>query len=478
MRNRFFCALWLLAIAGSRARSEDWPQYRGPNASGVSHSTGLPIEFGPNKNVVWKTPLPPGHSSPILTRDRIFVTAVENQKLLTICLDRASGKILWRRESPRPRSEYHQPTNTPASPTPTTDGSNVFVFFGDFGLLSYGPDGNERWRTPLGPFNNVNGHGSSPILVDDKILLICDQDTNSFLIALDKNTGRVRWKTDRPEATRGYCTPSVYRPAQGPVEVIVPGSYLVESYAAETGQKLWWVRGIAWQVKSTPVIDEDKIYVNTYEQGGEGDPPEDIPPYEKVRAEFDHDKDGKLSAAEAPSEYVRKRWATLDLNKDGYMDEREWNFYRARRAAENVLVAIRTGGRGDLTDGNVLWRYRKSLPNTSMPLLYKETLFLIKDGGILQSLDPATGALQKNGRLRGALDRYFSSPVGADGKVYFTSESCKVSVINAAGEWELLALNDLDDECFATPAIADGRLYIRTRNTLYCFADRAAVQKE
>jgi len=478
MKTKISCASCLLLVAVAGARCEEWPQYRGQNAFGVSNSTGLPIEFGPAKNVVWKTPLPPGHSSPVITSDRIFVTAVENQKLLTICLDRSSGRILWRREAPRPRTEYHQPTNTPASPSPTTDGSNVFVFFGDFGLLSYGMDGNERWRTPLGPFNNVNGHGSSPIIVDDKIVLICDQDTNSFLIALDKNTGRVRWKVDRPEATRGYCTPGVYRPARGPVEVIVPGSYMVESYAAETGEKLWWVRGIAWQVKSTPVIDGDKIYVNTYEQGGEGDPPEEIPPYEKVRLQFDLDQDGKLSAAEAPSEYVKKRWATLDLNKDGYMDEREWNFYRARRAAENVMIAIRAGGRGDLTDSNVLWRYRKSLPNTPMPLLYRGTLFLIKDGGILQSLDPATGALLKLGRLRGALDRYFSSPVGADGKAYFTSESCKVSVINAAGNWELLALNDLDDDgCFATPAIADSRLYIRTRSALYCFAGASAVHK-
>ena len=463
--------LLLLALAVS-SRSEDWPQYRGANASGVSRSTGLPSEFGPAKNVLWKTALPPGHSSPILTEDRIFVTAFENQKLLTICLDRSTGKVLWRREAPRPRIESHQPTNTPASPSPVTDGRNVYVFFGDFGLLSYGPDGNERWREPLGPFNNVNGHGSSPILVGDKIVLICDQDTASFLIALDKESGRVVWKIPRPEATRGYCTPGVYRPPHGPVELIVPGSYQVESYRADTGEKLWWVRGVAWQVKTTPVIAGDKIYVNTYEQGGEGDPPEEIPAYDQVRAQFDLDKDGKLSSGEAPSAYVKKRWATLDLNKDGYLDEREWNFYRARRAAENVMVAIRAGGRGDLTGSNVLWRYRKSLPNTAMPLLYQDTIFLVKDGGVLQTLDPATGQLLKQGRLRGALDRYFASPVGADGKVYFTSEAGNVSVVSARGDWEILAVNNLDDECFATPAIADGRIYVRTRSALYCFGQQ------
>src|SRR5579872_6605533 len=190
-----------------RLQAEDWTQYRGPNASGVSASTGLPFEFGPEKNVVWKTRLPPGHSSPIMAGNRIFVTAFDNPKLLTFCLERSSGEIQWRREASRPRAEYHQPTNTPASPSPVTDGKNVYAFFGDYGIVSYGPDGNERWRLPLGPFNNVNGHGSSPILADDKLVLICDQDTNSYLIAVDKESGHVRWKIDRPEATRGYSTP-------------------------------------------------------------------------------------------------------------------------------------------------------------------------------------------------------------------------------------------------------------------------------
>jgi hypothetical protein len=127
-----------------------------------------------------------------------------------------------------------------------TDGQNVYVFFGDFGLLSYGPDGNERWRVPLGPFNNANGHGSSPILADGKLVLICDQDTGSYLIALDPQTGKAIWKTARPEYTRGYATPAVYRPRNAPAELIVPGSFEVASYGLETGEKLWWVRGMAW----------------------------------------------------------------------------------------------------------------------------------------------------------------------------------------------------------------------------------------
>src|SRR4030095_9046094 len=161
---------------------EDWTQFRGPNGTGVSASTGLPTEFGPTKNVVWKTELPPGHSSPVLTTDRIFVTAYKpgaknahaqasniknDYKLLVVCLDRASGKLLWEREVPRTRSGRLQNVNSPASPSPVTDGANVYVFFQEFGLVSYNANGKMRWQLPLGPFNMFYGFGASPILVDD-----------------------------------------------------------------------------------------------------------------------------------------------------------------------------------------------------------------------------------------------------------------------------------------------------------------------
>jgi len=228
--------------------------------------------------------LPRGHSSPVFTADHIFVTAFEGNRLLTICLDRDKGKLLWRREAPRERVESFQPTNGPASPSPVTDGTNVYVFFGDFGLLSYGPDGNERWRLPLGPFNNPNGHGSSPILADGKLALICDQDTGSYLIAVDPTAGRVLWKTMRPEYTRGYATPAVYRSKSGPTELIVPGSFEVASYALDTGEKLWWVRGMAWQLKSVPVIDRDRIFVNGWETDGDRQQRSDIPEFPQILA--------------------------------------------------------------------------------------------------------------------------------------------------------------------------------------------------
>ena len=145
----------------------------------------------------------------------------------------------------RRSTEEMQKTNGPASPTPVSDGRNVYVFFGDYGIICYGVDGDERWTLPLGPFNNANGHGSSPVLLDDMLVLICDQDTDSYVLALDKSNGKVRWKVSRPEVTRGYATPAVYRPKQGPAELIIPGAYELIAYNLANGEKLWWVRGMS-----------------------------------------------------------------------------------------------------------------------------------------------------------------------------------------------------------------------------------------
>ena len=195
----------------------DWSRFRGPNGTGVAEAARLPSDFGPDKKVVWKVTLPEGHSSPVFAGDRIFLTGAEGGKradagrekvvdqggrLYTLCVDRRTGKELWRREVPRPRLERYQPTNSAASPSPATDGKSVFVFFGDYGVMAYDLNGKERWRYRMGPFNNVNGHGSSPVVFEDAVIMLADQDSNSYLVSLDKATGRVKGKVVRPEATR------------------------------------------------------------------------------------------------------------------------------------------------------------------------------------------------------------------------------------------------------------------------------------
>jgi outer membrane protein assembly factor BamB len=462
-----FCLASSLAI-----HATDWTQFRGPNASGVSDAKDIPTEFGPKKNVVWTTPLPPGHSSPVLIADRIFLTAVDQQKLFTICLDRASGKELWRREVPRPRQQKLHTNNNPASPSPVSDGKNVYVFFTDFGLASYTAEGKERWRHPLGPFNNPFGMGASPVLSGNTLIMNCDSETGSFLIAVNKDTGAKKWRVERPDATRGFSTPLLYQPPDGPTQVLVTGSYRMTAYAVEDGETVWWVDGLTWQLKPTPVMSGDTIYVLGWAGGSDTGQQENLPIFEEVLKAWDKNHDGKLSKDEVPDEKLVKQWAENDLNGDGFLDERDWRIYRSKRAALNAINAFRLGGHGDMTSKSFRWQYTKSLPNATSPLLYQNVLYMVKEGGILTALDAATGNVLKQGRLTGAPGYYYSSPVAADGKLFTISEEGKVAVIKPGADWEILAVNDMEDGCHATPAIVDGRIYLRTHSALWCFARR------
>ncbi|HEU4714005.1 MAG TPA: PQQ-binding-like beta-propeller repeat protein [Pyrinomonadaceae bacterium] len=457
--------------------AEDWAQFRGPNGTGVSETKGVPDTFGPNKNVVWKTALPAGHSSPVLTRDRIFVTAHDKDKLYVIGLDRQTGKILWQREVPRSTVGRLQNVNGPASPSPVTDGKNVYVFFQDFGMLSYDAAGKERWKLPLGPFNMFYGFGASPILVDDKVILPVDQDNPaSYLIAVDKDSGKVRWKVDRPVVISGYSTPIVYQPKSGPKQIIIPESFQLSAYSVADGKRVWWVRGLACEMKSIASHDDEYLYINGwgFPQNQPGAQVKTVS-FEEGLARYDKDGDKQIAKSEAvggsePMDRMLKgAFEAFDMNRNEKLDDKDWEVFRAMMASENGLLAIKMGGQGDQTANAIRWRYQKPVPQVPSTLLYKGVLYMINDSGILISFDPTNGQVLKQGRLHGAIDKYFSSPVAADNKVFLIGQGGQVSVVKAAGEWEVLTVNELDDECYATPAIADGRIYIRTRSALYAF---------
>jgi len=170
---------------------------------------------------------------------------------------------------------------------------------------------------------------------------------------------------------------------------------------------------------------------------------------------------------------LKAAFEAFDTDRDEKLNEKDWNIFRAMLASENGLLAIKLGGQGDQTATAIRWRYQKPVPQVPSTLLYKGVLYMVNDGGVLISFDPATGNVIKQGRLQGAIDKYFSSPVAADEKVFLIGEGGAVSVLKAAGEWEILKVNQLDDECFATPAISDGKIYIRTRSALYCFGNKS-----
>jgi outer membrane protein assembly factor BamB len=465
--------------------ADEWAQFRGPNGTGVSATTNLPVEFGPEKNVVWKTALPPGHSSPVLTRDRIFVTAHTpttskdkfSYKLFVIALDRKTGKQLWQREIPRANKARLENVNGPASPSPVTDGANVYAFFQDFGLIAFTADGTEKWRMPLGPFNMFYGFGASPILVDDKLILPVDQDLGAYLLAVDKNSGRMKWKIERPDIISGYSTPTLYQPRNGPKQIIVPESFQLSSYSVADGKRLWWVRGLACEMKSVASYDNESLYIN-----GWGfplnQPGKQIAtvPFDEGLKRYDKNNDALIAKEEISGDDQMSKvlsplygFDAFDLDRDGRLNTKDWDVFRAMMASENGLLSIRLGGSGDMTQSAIRWKYQRPVPQVPSTLLYQGALFMVNDSGILISFDPATGNVIKQGRLKGAIDKYFASPVGADGKVWLISQDGTVSVVEAKGEWEVLSVNALGDEVFATPAIADGKLYIRTQSMLYCF---------
>jgi len=326
---------------------------------------------------------------------------------------------------------------------------------------------------PLGPVKNPFGHGASPILAGDTLLMNVDQDTDSFLIAVEKNSGRVLWRKDRPFAQRGYATPVLYRDPGGIWQIIVAGSYRLSGYDVQTGKEIWWIRGLPWQIKPTPVISGNEIYFVTY--SGESDPgqQEVVPSFADALSRLDRNKDGKISKDEITDPAAKSRFDEyLDLDRTGYLEERDWQQYRERRVGENGLRAYRLGDTGDLTETNQLWKNARSLPNVPSPLVYRGVLYTLKEGGILTSFNMRTGEILKQARLQDAPGDYYASPIAADGKIYTVSEEGKAVVIQAGDPWQVLRVNDMGDGSRSTPAIADSRLFVRTYGMLYCFAQK------
>lgn len=477
--RRLLFALLAMSVSGQPAATSsfsDWTRFRGPNGSGISASTDIPVEFSAERNLRWRLALPPGHSSPIVWNDRIYLTAVRGEALLTMAIDREAGTIIWESTAPATARPPVDKRNNPASPSPAVDDEGAYVFFQDFGLIAYDTAGKERWRMPLGPFDNIYGMGASPVLVDNLLVLPIDQSTDSYLLAVDKRTGREVWRTPRPEAKSGHATPILWFDPAGRPQVLLPGSFLLTGYDARTGEKLWWVRGLSFEIKSTPVISDGVLFINGY-GAPENDPGNkiNVPPPDEVWPTADADKDGLITKGEFPK-YSAGFWFTVaDLDNSGGLTKEEWEYYRAALDSENGLLAIRLGGSGDVTEQAVLWRYHRSIPQLPSPLVYEGVLWMVNDGGIVTTINPKTGDLIKQGRLMGALGAYYSSPVAADGHVFFISQRGAVSVMPPTGDLTPIHVNDLAEDVYATPAFADGRIYVRTVEALYAFGAAAST---
>src|SRR5262245_51091623 len=467
-----FALVWLSLLAAlcfaSHSWAADWPLFRGLNCSGRADNARLPAELGPTTNVVWKTALPPGHSSPVVVGDRIYMTAVRQKRLLTIALDRKDGRILWEEEAPARALEKVHRIGSHAQPTPAADGEGVVSFFGSCGLFGYDRDGKLRWHRPLGPFKNEFGAGSSPVLVGDRVLLCQDHDQDSFLMTFDRRSGKTLWKADRSEFLRGYCTPVLWDVA-GRKQVVVAGTLRVAGYDLQTGKELWTVRGISRTVCMTPVVGDDGLlYVAGWAAGGDAGARIEVEPFDTVIKRLDKNGNGKLEANELTSGPMAERFPQVDIDKDGSITRQEYERFRDLfEKGRNVVLAIRPGGKGDVTDSHVVWKNTRQVPFCASPLYLGGLIYTVKDGGLLACLDARDGKVIRNDRLPGR-GNYYSSPVAGDGKIYLLNEQGRLSVVRAGRDWEVLGSSDFEEDTYATPAIADGRIYLRTAGHLYC----------
>jgi outer membrane protein assembly factor BamB len=453
----------------SAGAGAQWPQFRGPNGSGVDTAGTYPVAFSPSANLAWKAAVPYGQSSPVVAGGHLYVTASQNGRLLTIAFDAASGRELWRREIRPSQTHKIYKANDPASPSPAADEDGVVVFFPDFGLAAYTPEGKDRWNVPLGPFRSFYGMAASPIISGGLVMLVCDQQSGSFVLAVDRTTGVQRWKQDRPGAVDGYATPIMFRSSSGPPELVVLGSMSIDAYGLDNGERRWWMPIGSSGSMGTIASAGDVLYMATQ---GSSEPW--LPAFDAVLTKQDTDKDGRISAREFSTE---KEWAEhfgfFDHNADGYVNGEEWAKMRAYGIGEYGAIAIRPGdARGKLDPKAVLWRFQKNLPYIPAPIVYQDIFYMVKDGGIVTALDAASGKPLKEGRSTEALGEYYASPVAADGKLFLASTEGKISVLKAGAQWEVLRVNDLGDEVHATPALSGGRIYVRTRTGLYCFGTK------
>jgi outer membrane protein assembly factor BamB len=417
-------------FAGAAENDGDgwWPQFRGPNSSGLGRGRP-PVHFGPEQNVAWKTVVGSGLSSPIVWGERVFLTEFEQatKKLTTVCFDRRTGKILWRRPVAAEEIEKVHEIGSPASATPATDGERVYVYFGSYGLICYDLDGNRKWERQFPLPENHYGATASPIVAGELVVLN-HQGKDAYLLGVNRRDGRTVWKTDRSLFQYGWSTPVHWR-HDGIDEILVQGgdfqpNQRLMSYDLANGAERWWVGGLPPCGKSTPVIGGGLVYL-------------------------------------AASDII------LEPAAEKRNPERAAQIY-ANNAAR--LMAIRPGSTGEVAPANLAWSERKGVPGVPSALYYNGRLYSFKDGGLVFCRTAATGELLYSERL-GTLGYYYSSPVAADQKIYVASATGAVIVLEAGEKFSVLATNKLDGAILATPALAGGNIYVRTEHHLYAFGN-------
>ncbi|MEE9603296.1 MAG: PQQ-binding-like beta-propeller repeat protein [Thermoguttaceae bacterium] len=428
---RLFVLTCILSATVSLS-ADDWPQWRNADGNGCSGEKGLPVSWSENSGVVWKCKLPEwGNSSPIVWGDAVLVTShVDDEQLVLVKIDKTTGKIAWtqvvgsgssqrmplrgKSDQQRRHQKFHALHNM-ATPSPVTDGEVVVVHFGNGDLAAYDFAGKQLWRRNLqkdhGPYTIWWGHGNSPVLHENLVMVTAMQDScadlpgersESYLAAYDKRTGEPAWKTPRrseakAEAGDSYTTP-IFRENNGRVEMVVHGGQIIDAYDPATGKRLWSMPGLVGiRPVSGPLAAHGMIYLT---QG-------------------------------------------------------------MRRA----MLAIRPNGTGKRTPDDVVWKFDQGTCDCPTPVISGEQVFMVSDNGIARCLDVHSGRSLWKERIKGT---YKASPVVAQRRVYFLNTEGLTTVLAASSRLERLAENQIDETTVASPAISGGKIFIRGKKWLYC----------
>lgn len=466
------------------APSSDWPRFRGPGGRGLApDDRPLPARLGPDERC-FETPLGPGHSSPCIAGERIYLTEWADGELRTVALDRADGRVLWRRGIAIDEPERHHDVNSPAAATPTSDGARVFCAFGSSGLVAYDADGRELWRREPASARNTFGSASSPVLCDGRLIWVRDAESDSFIEALEPATGRVLWRRARPGLRSAWSTPALRDAGDGP-ELLVYGYKQLAAYGLEDGRERWSVPGLADEPIVVPTTDAELVFVTSYNMRTNPEV-EGLPTFEDLLAAHDVDGDGRLDRDEAArNRSVLSRhdadgegdhplsifFRFLDVDEDGAIEAAEWpklGTWLASFEHANAILAIRPPG-ADAREPRIVWQFPRGVPECPSPVVVGGRIYAVKNGGLITCLDARTGAPCFEGRLdsRGP---HYASLVHGDGKLFAASARGIVTVFEAGPELRVLEHNDLGERILATPALCGGRVYVRTETSLQAFA--------
>lgn len=433
-------AAFVAALTTAALRAEDWTRWRGPHGNAVTRAKGLPVAWSGTRNVRWKTAIPgEGVSSPSVTGDRIFLTSSKDDggKRFVHCLDRATGKLRWSRFIPDKNPEITSAVTGYAAATPATDGQRVVAFFGNAGAVCYSVDGKKRWHRSFGEFDTELGLASSPVIHGKKAFLVCDHDGDrfctfdSFLIALDVRTGKTVWKTDRRGLYRSWSTP-----------IVVTAHLPLHDGRGRNPRR----RDNSSRRRSSSAVAREELIVNAQDA---------------LRA-YDPATGRELWKATGMTGWV----TPSPVYSDGLIF--------ATSGKTGPVLAVRPGGSGDVTKTRVVWKHDRFGPYVCSPVYAKGLLYVHSEAGVLTCYEGKTGKIVYRKRLEG---KFWSSSIAGDGKLYITSETGRTYVLRDGRKFELLAKNDLGEECYASPVPDRNSLLIRTMKHLYCISGKPGAAR-